>query len=220
MNAVQRRGEPDASSAVPRVATPESLRVTVHYDFASTICYVAHRVMDRMSPTLARLEIELDWMPLDLTRITGYRRGEELPEPRREEARRIGAELDVAVEPPSIWHDSRPAGAAALLARRKGRDAGWRERVWTALFEERRDAPGPDEAVALARELELELGPDELGLATEELDELTLQALDAQVTGVPTFMLGRWPFGGIQTEATMTHVLERFARKARSGELA
>ncbi len=194
------------------------LRVPVHYDFASTVCYVAHRVMDRMAPTLEELGVELAWTPVDLSRMTGYARGREMPEARRANARRIAADLAVAVEPPPVWMDSRPAGAGALLAARAGRDTTWRERIWTALFEERRDAPGVEEVVALAAELDLAFESDALERAMDELDELTLLALDAQVTGVPTFMLGGWPFGGIQTEDTMAHVLERYARKAREGE--
>jgi hypothetical protein len=40
------------------------------------------------------------------------------------------------------------------------------------------------------------------------------------VTGVPTFMLGRWPFGGIQQQDTMRMVLERFASRCREGTLS
>lgn len=196
------------------------LRVPVHYDFASTLCYVAHRVMERMAPTLEELAIELDWIPIDLTQITGYPRGMLLPELRRDNARRIGAELDVAVEPPAVWPDSRPLGAAALIARSRGRDVSWRERVWTALFEERRDAPDLEGTVQLARDLALELPESEFEEAGLDLDALTQAAVEAQVTGVPTFMLGRWPFGGIQTEHTMTQVFERFAQKTRAGSLS
>ena len=39
------------------------------------------------------------------------------------------------------------------------------------------------------------------------------------MSGVPTFMLGAWPFGGIQSDDTMLRVLERFATKARSGDV-
>ncbi|MDP6540561.1 MAG: DsbA family protein [Planctomycetota bacterium] len=197
-----------------------ALRVPVHYDFASTICYVAHRVMERMAPTLQELAIELDWIPVDLTQITGYGRGAAMPELRRDNARRIGAELGVEVEPPPIWLDSRLLGAAALIARSRGRDAGWRERVWTALFEERREPPDLEGTVFMARDLALVLAPAEFEDASIDLDALTLAAVEAQVTGVPTFMLGRWPFGGIQSEETMTHVLERYARRARAGELS
>lgn len=199
------------------------LRICVHYDFASTICYVAHQVMARMAPTLDELGLALDWSPVDLTSIIGTPRGQELPEAALANARRIARDLAVQVEPPPCWMDSRPVGAAALLAARTdriGTEGTWRERVWTALFEQRRDAPNAHEVIPWAEEAGFEIDPVELDRAMEELDDLSLEARHAQVSGVPTFMLGRWPFGGIQTEETMAHVLERYARKARAGELS
>ena len=44
----------------------ERLRVRVYYDFASTLCYVGYRVMQRMRSDLDALAIVLDWTPLDL----------------------------------------------------------------------------------------------------------------------------------------------------------
>jgi predicted DsbA family dithiol-disulfide isomerase len=199
------------------------LRVPLHYDFASTICYVAHRVLTRMAPTLRELGLELAWTPVDLTAITGYARGMEMPEVSRANARRIGMDLGVPVEPPPRWMDSRPAAAGALLAARAGRvgaEATWRERIWTALFEERRDAPDGTEVIDWAHQLGFTIDEGELERACDELEALTQRAREDQVTGVPTFMLGRWPFGGIQTEDTMAAVLERYARKNRSGELS
>jgi len=209
---VSQANEPEATALVP-------MRITVHYDFASTICYVAHRVMQRLEPSLDELGIELDWAPIDLSRITGYPRGADVPDARRDHARFVGRDLGIAVDPPRIWWDSRVAGAAALVARQKGRDPGWRERIWTALFEERREAPDVADAVAWARDLALDLSDAELRSAQVELEGRTLAALDAQVTGVPTFMLGRWPVGGIQTDETMLQILGRYAAKAREGRL-
>ena len=114
-----------------------------------------------------------------------------------------------------MWWDSRVAGATARLARAAGKDEAWRERVFTALFEEHRAAPDADTAVAWARELAWDLDPSALDAEIDALDVRTLEALDAEVTGVPTFMLGRWPVGGIQTDETMLHMLGRYARKRR-----
>jgi predicted DsbA family dithiol-disulfide isomerase len=197
------------------------LRVPVHYDFASTLCYVAHRVMARMAPDLDAFALELVWTPIDLSRLIGpYQAGELVPEVRRANAARVAEELAVPVSVPTTWTDSRTLHAAALIAEDAGREASWRERVFTALFEEGRD-PEPEGAVdALARDLGLELPPTALEGALHELDRRTEAAREAMVTGVPTFMLGSWAFGGIQTEDTMRHILGRHATRAREGSLA
>jgi len=192
------------------------LRVRVYYDFASTLCYVAHRALARLAEPIAELGIALDWSPLDLTRLVGgHRAGAAIHELRRANAARVAEELNVAVQVPRVWPEARALGAAALLAEPLGRGASWRERAFSAVFEEHAlvlDAAG---AARLAGELALELAPAAIEAALATLDANTARAREEQVTGVPTFMLGAWPFGGIQSDDTMLRVLGRFAAKAR-----
>ena len=195
----------------------ERLRVPVYYDFASVICYVAHRVMERLAPALEELEIELVWSPLDLARLAPYRRGGTIPEASRANAARIARELSVPTHIPSVWLDSRPLNSAAIAAEDLGRGESWRERVWTALYQEVRPV---EDVAALARESKIAIDPDAIAEARGELENRTDLAAQDMVTGVPTFMLGRWPFGGIQQQDTMRMVLERFASKSREGTLS
>ncbi len=194
------------------------LRVPVHYDFASTLCYVAHRVMERMRAELDALDVELVWSPVDLAQISGWRRGQEVAGPRRANALRVAAELGVDARMPARWMDSRRAHAVSLaLAGDGAREAAWRERVWSAVFEEGRLLDDPGELERMARDLGLAAGR-ELG-GERRLDELhtrTLLALEAGVSAVPTFMLGGFPLGGIQTEDTMRSLLGRWASKQRA----
>ncbi len=197
------------------------IRVVVHYDFASSLCYVAHRVMERMASVLEELGIALAWSPVDLAQLAGpYRTGAEIPEERRSNALRVAQELGVALRVPRVWPDSSALNAAALCAERAGRGATWRERAFSALFEESRAELGAEATLDLARELDLPLTPRDLERALRELEVRTALAREEQVTGVPTFMLGSWPFGGIQSEDTMRRVLERFANRTRAGEIA
>lgn len=194
------------------------LRVPVHYDFASSLCYVAHRVMERMRDELDALELDLAWSPLDLTQLSGWRRGEEVTGVRRSNALRVASELAVTVRMPARWMDSRRALAVSLaLEGDRAREAAWRERVWSAVFEEGRALDDPGELERVARDLSLDVGP---ALASKRrLDELhtrTLLAIDAGVTAVPTFMLGGFPLGGIQTEDTMRSLLGRWASRQRT----
>jgi predicted DsbA family dithiol-disulfide isomerase len=180
----------------------DRLPVRVHYDFASTLCYVAHRVMVRMADELERLSLDLVWSPLDLSQLLPRRRSEAIPEPIRRNAARVARELSVPVRVPARWIDSRGLLAQALVAERHGHGTSYREQVWTSLYEGGRP-PRP------------ECDDLELRRARGELEVRTAQAAEELVTGVPTFMLGSWPFGGIQEEATMRAVVERFASRAR-----
>jgi predicted DsbA family dithiol-disulfide isomerase len=193
---------------------PGSIPIPVYYDFASTLCYVAHRVMERMAPALDALALELRWSPVDLTGITGWRRNDPVEGARRENALRVARELAVAVRMPTRWLDSRRPMAIGLALAGTRLEPAWRERVWSAIYEEGRalDEPGELERVAA----EMNVDP---ALASErrlvELDDRTVIAREAEVTGVPTFMLGAWPLGGIQDEQSMRLILERFAARQR-----
>jgi predicted DsbA family dithiol-disulfide isomerase len=195
------------------------LRVRVHYDFASTLCYVAHRVVARLAGPIGALGIELAWTPLELCRLVGgFRPGAEIDELRRANAVRVAEELGVPVRVPRIWPDARTLGAVALLAEASGRGASWRERAFSAVFEEGLVAADAEAALRLARDVSLAVDPAALEDAEAELERRTDAAREELVTGVPTFMLGRWPFGGIQSDDTMLRVFERFAERGRSSK--
>ncbi len=191
------------------------LEIRVHYDLASSLCYVAHRVLERLAPELDELEIDLRWTPLDLALLLGWRRGDRLPEARLANARRVARELDVPLRTPPVWLDSRRAMAASLLLEAGPREATWRERVFSAAFEEGRDIGATVEFERLAAELELDFGREQIEEQLEQLEVRTLGARDEMVSGVPTFMLDEWPLGGIQQEDTMRSILRRYAKKKR-----
>ena len=207
---------------------PRPIVVPVHYDFASSLCYVAHRVMGRIAHRFAfspsdpeRPPIELRWSPVDLAGLLNWRRGGLVPEERRANVLRVARELGVSVRVPPRWLDSRRAMAAAIAletqdGEREGAGAAWRERVLTAIFEEGRDCGLPEEVLRWARDLGLAFDEATLARGEDELEQRTRSAAEAMVSGVPSFMLGEWPMGGIQDDETMVSLIHRFARRARA----
>jgi predicted DsbA family dithiol-disulfide isomerase len=190
------------------------LVVPVHYDFCSTICFVAHRVLERMQPDLDEMQVRVEWRPVDLVKITGWKRGLVIEGPRRENALRVADELGVAVRMPGAMMDSRRAHAVALALAGSVREPAWRERVWSAIFEEGRDVGAHDEVERLAPDLSIGLtaigGADHFSA----LDRETAAAREADVIGVPTFHVG-FPLGGIQEPDTMRLLLQRWVEKRR-----
>jgi predicted DsbA family dithiol-disulfide isomerase len=122
----------------------------------------------------------------------------------------VARELEVAARVPTRWLDSRAAHAVALSLRGTPREPTWRERVWTAVFDEGRRLDD-DTVAALAADLDLAL-PD-AGL--DAVAAATSAAHAIGISGVPTFLLDQWPMGGIQEPPTMLALLERFARRQR-----
>ena len=202
------------ASGMPTLAP--RLRVPVHYDFASSLCYVAHRVVGRMGDFLDEIGLELEWTPVDLTLLTGWRRGAPIDPMRLEDVRQIARALEVPIRVPARWQDSRAASAVALyLAHEPERGATWRERVFTAVYEEARLPHDGSDVRRLCDELKISPAADALDAGLRDLVARTEAAREAEVSGVPCFMLGQWPFGGIQDEATMRSVLGRWASRQR-----
>jgi predicted DsbA family dithiol-disulfide isomerase len=196
-----------------------TLQVPIHYDFASTLCYVAHRVVERMADFLDEIEVEPVWTPIDLAPIMRWTRGMQVSADRRRHIQEIARALRVDAQVPTIWLDSRPVAATALvLEADPARAASWRERVYACVYEEGRRCDEPDEQARMQRELGIEVDDDAHAEALAELERRTRRAAEEMVTGVPTFMLGRWPFGGIQEEDTMRSLLGRWAHKQRQRE--
>jgi predicted DsbA family dithiol-disulfide isomerase len=191
------------------VSRPRARVVPVHYDFASTLCYVAHRVMQRIAADLDGLGVALAWTPLDLAQLLGYRRGAPMPAERRANALRVAADLGVPLAVPATWRDSREWNAAALLAAEAGCGSAFREAAWCALFEAADEPP----LEAVAARCGLALGRSALDAAVARLAEATERARAGEVAGVPTFVLDGWPLGGIQSESTMRAMLGRFAAR-------
>ncbi len=196
--------------------------VPVHYDFASTLCYVAHRVMERIAHRFeaspndpGRPAVDFEWTPVDLAALLNWNRGGVMPDDRLANAERVARELQVPVRTPRTWLDSRRPMAAALCLDDPDREAAWRERVYTAIFEEGRCCDDPGEVESWARDLGLDFEEDAIARGLSELELRTRSAADAMVTGVPTFMLAGWPMGGIQDDDTMVSLICRFARRAR-----
>ena len=192
------------------------LRVPLYYDFASTLCYVAHRVLERMKGDLHELGVELVWSPLDLTQLTGWNRGDAVEGKRRENALRVARELKVDLRMPDHWIDSRPLHAVGLALEGTPAEVTWRERVFSAVYEEGRPADEPAELERLGRDLALDAPALNTRRQREALEVRTLLAAEAGVTGVPTFMLGEWPIGGIQEESTMRSLLGRYVARQRA----
>lgn len=175
--------------------------------------------MERMAPFLEELGIALDWKPLDLTQLSHWRRGDPVQDAARRNVERVSAELGVPLRIPQRWMDSRSAMAVALRLYPGAREEAWRERVWSAIYDEGRSLDDPGALERLARDLDVDLAPLLDARALEAVDVATQLAAEVDVLGVPTFMLGPWPIGGIQDDATMRTVFSRFARKRRDGAL-
>ncbi len=202
------------------VAGDPPLEVFVYYDFASSLSYVAHRVLARIDEALAAERVELRWKAIDLTGVGNFQRGRLLDPARRQSLLRVAAALDVNFDPPARWPDSRLAGEVAVVLDERidhGLDPAiereWREAVFAACYE--RDADVEDLLRDFAPRVPFPLGAADDLASARRLAEVTRSAVAAGVEGVPTLMLDVFPLCGIHDEETMLGMIRRYARRRR-----
>jgi predicted DsbA family dithiol-disulfide isomerase len=92
------------------------------------------------------------------------------------------------------------------------KEPAWRERVWSAVFEEGRDVGAERELERLGTDLAIDAAALAGGPTAERLITATDTAAERGVSGVPTFDVG-FPLGGIHDPATMRMLLERCVSK-------
>ncbi len=204
----------------------DPLEVFVYYDFASSLSYVAHRVMERIDGPLRAERIVLRWKAVDLTGIGSFQRGRLLDPARRQSLVRVASALDVELEPPPRWPDSRLAGEVAVVLDGKvdgGLDPAF-EREWRqAAFTLYHEGAAEGDMDCLLQDRLREFGarvPFPLGAAADlaaggRLAAATRSAAAAGVEGVPTLMLDVFPLCGIHDEETMLGMIRRYARRRR-----
>lgn len=199
------------------------IEVFVYYDFASSLSYVAHRVLARINEPLAAERIDLRWKAIDLTGVGNFQRGRLLDPVRRQSLLRVAAALDVDLDPPEHWPDSRLAGEVAVaLDERIDRgfdpaiERDWRAAAFAVYYEQQSEIE--DLLRDFERRVPFPLGAVNDLAAGRRLAEATRSAVAAGVEGVPTLMLDVFPLCGIHDEETMLGMIHRYARRRRQLE--
>lgn len=190
------------------------VKIRVYYDFASTLCYVAHRVITRVQNEITAEGIELEWRPVDLTMAAPWDRGDSFNDEVRESVRETALSLGVDIEMPDPWLDSRPASEIALATQNLADEARWRTAVFDTFFEAKTPQLTPQ-----LRELASQLAPPDVLAAAPQMygrvELSTEEAMALGVTGVPTFLLDNWVFGGVYDDESMVAALTQLADKFR-----
>ncbi len=191
----------------------DKVRIRVYYDFASTLCYLAHRVLSEVEPELPELGVELEWRPIDLTMAAPWDRGDSFAPEIRDSVRNTGLALGLDVAMPDPWLDSRPASSIALRTPSASAEARWRHAVYDSIFERKAPQLTPH-LLALANELVgPQSPPDDDGYALVE--ECTREAIALGIAGVPTMLLDNWMVGGVYDGPSMIAILRHLSEQYR-----
>ena len=186
--------------------------IPIFFDYASTLCYVAWRIVRELEPELG---FEALWKGVPIRLRDGRSRpGNPLGPIERMKVMTVVAETGIVVTPPERWIDSEQALMGSELARELGRFAPYHDAVFRAAFEERRDLADPETLAMLAERAGLAREVFRAALASGRLaariEENRREADQHSALGYPTFILGDFPLTGIQPIDTMRIIIQRF----------
>jgi predicted DsbA family dithiol-disulfide isomerase len=191
--------------------------VPIYYDYASSLCYVAKKIMDRLEGELA---VELRWKGVQISRRhPGWKNGEAIGEQTQGKILRISRETGVPIRIPEKWLDSAYALEGAELAKDQGKFPEYHSAIFAAVFEDGKDIGDRKVLFSLAEQAGLPTAELERHLAegtfTARVKETEAEATTFAVVGYPTFMLGPFPLIGIQPYETMKLLLQRYLEQAQ-----
>jgi predicted DsbA family dithiol-disulfide isomerase len=191
------------------------LRIPIYFDYASTLCYIAWRIVAQLEDELG---FEALWKGVPIaTRDFRARPGRVLGERERQKVLLVAAETGIRVAPPPSWLDSIPALEGSEVARDAGVFSAYHDSVFRAAFDERADIADAKVLDAIAEHAGIERtafrAALDSGAMTARIAQHKREADEFSALGYPTFILGDFPMIGIQPIESMRMLLGRFIRQ-------
>src|ERR1039458_10297652 len=113
------------------------IRIPIYFDYASTLCYIAWRIVAELEDELG---FEALWKGVPIaTRDFRFKPGRVLGERELQKVLLVAAETGIAVAPPPSWIDSMPALQGSEIARDGGVFPAYHDAVFRAAFEQGAD---------------------------------------------------------------------------------
>lgn len=195
------------------------IRIPIYFDYASTLCYIAWRIVGQLEPELG---FEALWKGVPISmRDRNATPGRVLGERERQKVLLVAAETGINVAPPPSWLDSSAALQGSELARDAGVFGLFHDAVFSAAFEHRADIAKPEVLDPIAERAGLDRADFRAaivaGAMIPRLEANRREADDFSALGYPTFILGDFPLIGIQPIESMRMLIVRYLTQ-RSGE--
>ncbi len=193
------------------------VKIPLYYDYASSLSYVAKRVMQQLD---GRLEIDLVWKGVQIARRhKRWKNGEMIGDEVKGKIVRISRDTGVPLRIPPKWLDSSYALQGAEFAKDQNLFPEYHEAIFVAAFEHSKNIGELTTLLGIAEQVGLSGAALESALRSGNLakrvDDTEQEAKTFGVVGYPTFMLGEFPLIGIQPAETMRLLIQRYVEKAR-----
>src|SRR5262245_14798570 len=163
--------------------------VPIYYDYASSLCYVAKKVMEQLH---GKLEIELLWKGVQIARRhQGWKNGEMIGDEAKGKIFRVARETGIPLHVPNHWLDSAYALEGAEFAKEHNKFTEYHDAIFKAVFEDGKDIGDFPTLLSIAESVGL--SPNELeaalneGRFTNRVKETEAEAHRIKVVDYPSF---------------------------------
>ncbi|MDO8431295.1 MAG: DsbA family protein [Candidatus Binatus sp.] len=195
--------------------TTALVRIPIYFDYASTLCYIAWRIVRELE---GELGFEALWKGVPIAmRDHRAKPGRVLGDREREKVLMVAAETGIAVAPPKSWIDSSAALQGSEIARDAGVFRKYHEAVFRAAFEQGVDIANADVLDTIAERAGMNRARFRAtissGAMTPRIESHKREADEFSALGYPTFILGEFPLIGIQPIESMRLLIGRFLRQ-------
>jgi predicted DsbA family dithiol-disulfide isomerase len=193
----------------------ERVIIPVYFDYASTLCYIAWRIVRELE---SELGFEALWkgVPISL-RDFKAKAGGQLGPREYQKVIMVATETGIRVTPPKVWIDSDAALMGAELAREAKVFPAYHDAVFHGAFDEALDISNREVLGDIAHRAGMDRDRFLADLLSERMASRIAdnkrEADEQAALGYPTFILGEFPLIGIQPKETMRMIFARYIKQ-------
>ena len=193
----------------------ERVIIPIYFDYASTLCYIAWRIVSELE---AELGFEPLWKGVPISiRDFKARAGNQLGPREYQKVIMVSAETGIRVRPPKQWINSDAALMGAELAREAKVFPAYHGAVFRGVFDDGLDISSHEVLADIAQGAGMDRAQFLADLQSERMASRIAdnkrEADGQSALGYPTFILGEFPLIGIQPKETMRLIIARYMRQ-------
>ncbi|SMO71262.1 DsbA family oxidoreductase [Melghirimyces algeriensis] len=201
-----------------------SVNVKVYSDYICPFCFLAKASFEK---AIQGKDVEVEWMPFEL-RPSPSPKLDPVNDPSKRmgwdqfikpTAKKWGVHMKLPYVSPHPYTNLAFEGFHFSKEHGKGKE--YNDRVFTAFFQEEQDIGDIDVLTNIAGEVGLNQGDFREALMTRKYKEIQQQSLkhaneEAQITAVPTFIIGDERIQGVVNKETFERILDQELKKNRN----
>ncbi|PLR79395.1 2-hydroxychromene-2-carboxylate isomerase [Bacillus sp. V3-13] len=202
-----------------------ALKIKVYSDYVCPFCFLAEKPLDE---AIEGKDVEVEWMPYELRPYpneTLLPEGDYLQNTWRQSVYPMAERLGIPIVLPKVSPQpyTHLAFEGFQYAKEHGKGNEYNDRMLRAFFQEEQDIGNIDILTKLAGEVGLDETEYREALETRKYKEAHQKALqhaytEANITAVPTFVIGDTVLAGVRSKETIEQVIEEELKKQRSDD--